>query len=106
MFCRRCWIDFTTGEDYVVCCGPCAWPYHATCARVPRDLARELRRNESKGRGTGGSSDNFAGMEWYCRNCRQLYRLQLYFEVAITHATRPPPPRKPLEETYKVGKRS
>lgn len=80
MFCRRCWIDFTTGEDYIVCSGPCAWPYHATCARVPRDLARELRRS---------SSGNFAGMEWYCRNCRQLYRLQLYFEVAITSAPRP-----------------
>ncbi|KRG07112.1 uncharacterized protein Dmoj_GI26227 [Drosophila mojavensis] len=48
MFCRRCWIDFTAGEeDYVVCAGPCAWPYHATCAAVPRELARELRRSSS-----------------------------------------------------------
>lgn len=84
MFCRRCWIDFTTGEDYIVCSGPCAWPYHATCARVPRDLARELRRTSD-----ASSSSNFASMEWYCRNCRQLYRLQLYFEVAITSAPRP-----------------
>lgn len=102
MFCRRCWIDFTAGEDYVVCAGPCAWPYHATCAAVPRELARELRRNSannfannfarsagagieaSSGSGSSSSSGFGSGMEWYCRNCRQLYRLQLYFEVATS----------------------
>lgn len=106
MFCRRCWIDFTAGEeDYVVCAGPCAWPYHATCAAVPRELARELRRSRSNnfdtnfasfgiGLGLGSSlglgpragsgSSSGSGMEWYCHNCRQLYRLQLYFEVAIS----------------------
>ncbi|ALC49203.1 CG43921 [Drosophila busckii] len=79
MFCRRCWIDFTASENYVVCAGPCAWPYHATCANLSRDMARELATSSSSDFATTSS----AGLEWYCRNCRQLYRLQLYFEIAI-----------------------
>ncbi|KPU75189.1 uncharacterized protein Dana_GF27962 [Drosophila ananassae] len=71
MFCRRCWIDFRAGEHPPVeCSGPCGRRFHHRCVLVPGEVARVLRGQDS------------GGLEWYCHNCRQLYRLQLYFEVA------------------------
>ncbi|XP_075157487.1 SH2 domain-containing adapter heavyweight [Haematobia irritans] len=69
MFCRRCWLDFKPKDTTIQCSGPCAWFYHPQCVQVPLEVAREKQNNSE--------------LEWYCWQCRQLYRLQLYFEIAI-----------------------
>lgn len=75
MFCRLCWIDFNAGEAMVECAGPCGSCFHRNCVDcVTGDVAHILA--------TGGGY--YSGLEWYCRTCRQLYRLQVYFEVAIS----------------------
>uniref|UniRef100_A0A1A9WZD4 PHD-type domain-containing protein n=1 Tax=Glossina brevipalpis TaxID=37001 RepID=A0A1A9WZD4_9MUSC len=69
MFCRRCWLDFKSNDLYVKCSGPCNWSYHPQCVDLDATVTRELFHNPY--------------MEWYCFNCRQLYRLQLYFELKL-----------------------
>ncbi|XP_061400814.1 probable serine/threonine-protein kinase DDB_G0282963 [Musca vetustissima] len=69
MFCRRCWLDFKPKDSYIQCSGPCAWFYHNRCVQMPDEVARQMLHNKE--------------LEWYCWQCRQLYRLQLYFEIAI-----------------------
>lgn len=67
MFCRRCWLDFKTNEHFIQCSGPCGWYFHNRCVDLPDAVAHEMLANQE--------------LEWYCFHCRQLYRLQLYFEV-------------------------
>lgn len=67
MFCRRCWLDFKPNDYLIQCSGPCAWFFHNHCVDLPDAVAREMVANQE--------------LEWYCQHCRQLYRLQLYFEV-------------------------
>uniref|UniRef100_A0A1I8MI17 SH2 domain-containing adapter protein D n=1 Tax=Musca domestica TaxID=7370 RepID=A0A1I8MI17_MUSDO len=69
MFCRRCWLDFKPKDSFIQCSGPCAWFYHNRCLQMPDEVARQMSHNKE--------------LEWYCWQCRQLYRLQLYFEIAI-----------------------
>ncbi|XP_037808719.1 uncharacterized protein LOC119601671 isoform X2 [Lucilia sericata] len=69
MFCRRCWLDFKPNEHFIQCSGPCAWYFHNRCVDLPDAVAHEMLANQE--------------LEWYCCHCRQLYRLQLYFEIAI-----------------------
>ncbi|XP_067635369.1 serine-rich adhesin for platelets isoform X2 [Eurosta solidaginis] len=69
MFCRRCWIDFSSYELTVQCSGPCNRLFHDKCIGVSTATIRELQTKPE--------------FEWYCTECRELYRLQLYFEIAI-----------------------
>jgi len=78
MFCRLCWIDFNVDEAAVECAGPCGSRFHRDCVDVTGDVAQQLLATD------GGYLHS--GLEWYCRTCRQLYRLQVYFEVAISEA--------------------
>lgn len=68
MFCRRCRrIDFSLDEPMVACscrCGGCFC--HSRCRRRRRRIDVPWE----------------SVLEWRCRRCRQLYRLQLCFEVA------------------------
>ncbi|XP_020717220.1 uncharacterized protein LOC101454022 isoform X2 [Ceratitis capitata] len=69
MFCRRCWLDFSSHELTVQCSGPCARQFHHKCIGLSAGTSRDVQERSE--------------IEWYCADCRELYRLQLYFEIAI-----------------------
>lgn len=74
MFCRRCWINFSSNELTVQCAGPCSRLFHDKCIGLSSSTSMEMHEKKY--------------LEWYCYDCRKLYRLQLYFEVRSSNSLR------------------